>query len=334
MVIAYILASALAFLLARYGTPIARSAALRFGVVDQPDGNLKNHAEPVPYFGGLAIYLAVLIPLCLFYEFDARILSILLAGTLVLLLGLIDDFGVLTPGAKFVGQIIAAIVLVKGDVIMRVETFPLWLNLTMTMLWLVGMTNALNIIDIMDGLAAGIALIGSLVLFVVALINHDTMIAIFTATLAGGLIGFLPYNFRPARIYMGDTGSMFLGLTLGTLAIIGDYSDRNRLAFLNPLLIFGVAIFDTIYVMILRTLQGRTPFLGSRDHFAVRLKLIGWPVDRIVLGSYLMAIVLGGAALLNIYLPVERSIALYGVVLIGFVILGWRLSKIQITHGN
>ncbi|HJZ13589.1 MAG TPA: MraY family glycosyltransferase [Acidobacteriota bacterium] len=334
MVIAYILASALAFLLARYGTPIARSAALRFGVVDQPDGNLKNHAEPVPYFGGLAIYLAVLIPLCLFYEFDARILSILLAGTLVLLLGLIDDFGVLTPGAKFVGQIIAAIVLVKGDVIMRVETFPLWLNLTMTMLWLVGMTNALNIIDIMDGLAAGIALIGSLVLFVVALINHDTMIAIFTATLAGGLIGFLPYNFRPARIYMGDTGSMFLGLTLGTLAIIGDYSDRNRLAFLNPLLIFGVAIFDTIYVMILRVLQGRTPFLGSRDHFAVRLKLIGWPVDRIVLGSYLMAIVLGGAALLNIYLPVERSIALYGVVLIGFVILGWRLSKIQITHGN
>ena len=334
MVIAYILASALAFLLARYGTPIARSAALRFGVVDQPDGNLKNHAEPVPYFGGLAIYLAVLIPLCLFYEFDARILSILLAGTLVLLLGLIDDFGVLTPGAKFVGQIIAAIVLVKGDVIMRVETFPLWLNLTMTMLWLVGMTNALNIIDIMDGLAAGIALIGSLVLFVVALINHDTMIAIFTATLAGGLIGFLPYNFRPARIYMGDTGSMFLGLTLGTLAIIGDYSDRNRLAFLNPLLIFGVAIFDTIYVMILRVLQGRTPFLGSRDHFAVRLKLIGWPVDRIVLGSYLMAIVLGGAALLNIYLPVERSIALYGVVLMGFVILGWRLSKIPITHGN
>ena len=334
MVIAYILASALAFLLARYGTPIARSAALRFGVVDQPDGNLKNHAEPVPYFGGLAIYLAVLIPLCLFYEFDARILSILLAGTLVLLLGLIDDFGVLTPGAKFVGQIIAAIVLVKGDVIMRVETFPLWLNLTMTMLWLVGMTNALNIIDIMDGLAAGIALIGSLVLFVVALINHDTMIAIFTATLAGGLIGFLPYNFRPARIYMGDTGSMFLGLTLGTLAIIGDYSDRNRLAFFNPLLIFGVAIFDTIYVMILRVLQGRTPFLGSRDHFAVRLKLIGWPVNRIVMGSYLMAIVLGGAALLNIYLPVERSIALYGVVLIGFVILGWRLSKIQITHGN
>ena len=172
MTIPFVLAGVLAFLLARYGTPLARAAALRFGVVDQPDGKLKDHLEAVPYFGGLSIYLSVLIPLCLFYEFDARILSILLAGTLVLLLGLIDDFGVLTPAAKFIGQVIAATVLIKGDVMIRVETFPIWVNLVLTILWIVGMTNALNIIDIMDGLSAGIALIGSLILFVVALINQ------------------------------------------------------------------------------------------------------------------------------------------------------------------
>ena len=116
MVFSFLFPALLAFLLALYGTPIARAAALRFGVVDNPDGRLKTQREPVPYFGGLAIYLAVLIPLCLFYEFDERILSILLAGTLVLLLGLIDDFGVLTPAAKFVGQAIAAIEIGRAHV--------------------------------------------------------------------------------------------------------------------------------------------------------------------------------------------------------------------------
>src|SRR5262245_32149897 len=124
MILAYLLASLLSFLLALYGTPIARAAAIRFGVVDNPDGRLKNQQDPVPYFGGLAIYLAVLIPLCLFYSFDARILSILLAATLVLLLGLIDDFGVLTPMAKFLGQVVAVFVLMKGDVLIRVQAFP------------------------------------------------------------------------------------------------------------------------------------------------------------------------------------------------------------------
>src|SRR5437773_1508957 len=122
MAVSYCFASLLAFPLALYGTPIARAAALRFGIVDQPDGRLKNQTKPVPYFGGLAIYLSVLIPLCLFYTFDSRILSILLAGTLVLLLGLIDDFGVLTPGAKFSGQAIAAFVLIKGDIVIRVAS--------------------------------------------------------------------------------------------------------------------------------------------------------------------------------------------------------------------
>jgi UDP-GlcNAc:undecaprenyl-phosphate GlcNAc-1-phosphate transferase len=331
MVWSYFFASVLAFLLARYGTPIARAAALRFGVVDEPDGKLKNHAEPVPYFGGLAVYLAVLIPLCLFYTFDARILAVLLAGSLVLLLGLIDDFGVLTPAAKFIGQLIAAIVLVKGDVWIRVESFPLSLNLILTILWVIGMTNAFNIIDIMDGLSAGIALIGSIVLFIVALLNQHHMIAIFTITLVGSLAGFLPYNFRPAKIYMGDTGSMFLGMTLGALAIIGDYSDRNRLAFFNPVLIFGVAIFDTVYVMLLRAIRGRAVFLGSRDHFALRLKTIGWTTERIVLGCYFLAILLGGVALLNMYLTAQISIVLYSLVLLFFLMLGWYLARVKVS---
>ena len=331
MIVTYLSAYVLAFLLALYGTPIARKAALRFGVVDNPDGRLKTQKDPVPYLGGLAIYLAVLIPLCFFYTFDTRLLAILLAGTLVLLLGLIDDFGVLTPAAKFIGQIIAAIVLVKGDVLIRIQSLPPTWNFILTILWLVGMANALNIIDIMDGLSAGIALCSSICLFLVAVLNGHEMIAIFTIILVGSLAGFIPYNFRPAKIYMGDTGSMFLGLTLGALSIIGDYTQHNRLAFFNPLIIFGVAIFDTLFVMVLRILRGRSPFLGSPDHFAIRLNRKGWPVKRIVLLAYVLAMVLGGLAILNMYLPEESSLALYGSTLLFFIFLGFGLSRIKVA---
>ncbi|HSP05556.1 MAG TPA: MraY family glycosyltransferase [Acidobacteriota bacterium] len=327
----YVLSSMLAFLLAIYGTPLAREAALRFGVVDAPDGRLKNQEEPVPYMGGLAIYIAVLIPLCLLYTFDSRILAILLSGTLVLLLGLIDDFGVLTPTAKLLGQIIAATVLIKGEVLIHVASFPFWVNLTLTFLWIIGMTNAMNIIDIMDGLAAGVAIVASFVLFIVAVINNHTMIAIFTLTLTGSLAGFLRYNFRPAKIYMGDAGSMFLGLSLGALAIIGDYSAHNRLAFFNPLMIFGVALFDTVYVMILRTAKGRSMFLGSKDHFALRLKVKGWPVVRIVIFSYVVTTILGGLALWNMYMEPSQSLVIYGSILLFFLAMGIWLARIRMT---
>ena len=331
MIWQFILAGVLAFLVALYGTPIARAAALRFGVVDQPDGKLKNHGTAVPYFGGLAIYLAVLIPLCLFYQFERSVLAILLAGTLVLILGLIDDFGVLTPAAKFIGQFIAAVVLVKGDILIRVEAFHPYVNLFLTLLWIIGMANAMNIVDIMDGLAAGIALIGSAFLFVVALMNRYDMIGMFAVTLFGSLAGFLPYNFRPAKIYMGDAGSMFLGMMLGTLAILVDYSATNTLAFLNPILFFGVAIFDTMYVMLLRAINGRSMFLGSKDHFAVRLKSAGWSINRIVLTAYSVALLLGISAIFNMFLPTESSVILYVLVSAIFVLVGWRLSRIKVA---
>jgi UDP-GlcNAc:undecaprenyl-phosphate GlcNAc-1-phosphate transferase len=331
MIWQFILAGVLAFLVAIYGTPVARAAALRFGVVDHPDGRLKKHESAVPYFGGLSIYLAVLIPLCLFYQFERSVLAILLAGTLVLILGLIDDFGVLTPAAKFIGQFLAAIVLVKADILIRVEMFHPYVNLFLTLFWIIGMTNAINIIDIMDGLAAGVALIACMFLLTVSLMNEHHMIAIFTVTLVGSLAGFLPYNFQPAKIYMGDAGSMFLGLMLGTLAIMGDYSDTNKLAFLNPILFFGVAIFDTMYVMLLRAIHGRSMFLGSKDHFAIRLKMAGWSTKKIVLAAYITGSFLGGVALFNMYLPTESSIIVYCILCGVFVILGWRLARINVA---
>src|SRR5207245_5297251 len=223
----YFLTVVLALLLALYGVPVARRAALQFNVVDRPDGRLKHQAEPVLYFGGLAVYLAFLISLALTIEFRQDVLGLILGGTLMVMLGLIDDFGVLKPWPKLVGQLIAVFVLIRSGIRIEIAAFPEWLDLLLTVLWMIGIINAFNIIDVMDGLAGGVGVIACAWLFVVALVNQDAMVAMVLAALAGSLIGFLRYNVHPAKIYLGDTGSLFLGLMLGALAMLGKYRAVN-----------------------------------------------------------------------------------------------------------
>lgn len=305
----FFLSPLLSFAFALYGTPLAMKAAFKFGIVDRPDGNLKVHKAPVPYLGGLAIYLAYLLSLAFTFEFSQDLLGILLGGTIIVLLGLIDDFGVLTPEVKFMGQFIAAFVLVKSGTMIYLAFIPLWLRVFLTALWIVGVTNAFNIIDVMDGLSAGVAMVAAVTLSIVALMNGKIMVAIMAITLAGSLLGFLRYNFNPARIYMGDTGSMFLGFTLAALSIgntVGSYTRTNFFGFLAPVLILGVPIFDTLLVMFFRTRRGISMFHGSNDHFAIRLKRVGWPVRRVVIASYMASCMLSAWAivLINIsYMP-------------------------------
>ncbi|MGA2192324.1 MAG: MraY family glycosyltransferase [Nitrospirota bacterium] len=306
----YSLTFVLSLLLALYGTPIARLAAIKFGIVDKPDGNLKVQREPVPYLGGLAIYMAFLLSLSLTFQFNQQLLGIMLGGTIIVLLGLIDDFGVLTPEVKFIGQIIAAIVLIKSGTMIYLAFIPFWLRLFLTGLWIVGITNAFNIIDVMDGLSSGVAAVAAITLSVVALMNGKMTVAIMAIALSGAAIGFLRYNFSPARIYMGDTGSMFLGFTLAALSVgntIGSYTKINFFGFLAPVLILGVPIFDMLLVMFFRLRRGQSIFHGSNDHYAIRLRSIGWPVRRITVASYFAAALLSAWALVLIsvsYRPV------------------------------
>jgi len=333
----YLFTLALSFLLALYGTPLARQAAIKYGIVDKPDGNLKNQGEPVPYLGGLAIYMAFLLSLSLTFEFSRELLGVMLGGTIIVLLGLIDDFGVLTPEVKLVGQIIAAFVLIKSGTMIYLTFIPFWLRLFLTGLWIVGITNAFNIIDIMDGLSAGVAALAALTLSVVALTNGKLTVAIMAVALGGAALGFLRYNFNPARIYMGDTGSMFLGYTLAALSIgntIGSYTKTNFFGFLAPVLILGVPIFDTMLVMFFRFRRGQSMFHGSNDHYAVRLKRIGWSVRKIVLVSYLVAAMLSAWALVLInvsYLPFLY--AALGALAVSALGLAYLLGKIN-TGGD
>jgi UDP-GlcNAc:undecaprenyl-phosphate GlcNAc-1-phosphate transferase len=293
-----ILTGILAFMMAIYGVPLARRAALKYGIVDAPDGNLKHQREPVPYFGGLAIYIAFLMSLVFTFEFRHDVLGIILGGTIVVMLGLIDDFGVLTPATKLVGQLLAVFVLIKSGIKIEIAALPDWLDLVLTMFWMVGLINAFNLLDIMDGLSAGVGAVSASCLLVVAILQGDQTIAFMLAALIGSLVGFLRYNWQPATIYMGDTGAMFIGLLLGAMTMIEQYPSSHPVSLLTPVFILGIPIFDTLFVMYIRYMRGLPVFWGSPDHIAIRLRHWGMSVPQIVMTSCVATAVVGGIGLL------------------------------------
>jgi len=301
------LGASLAMLLAGILTPVVGAAAARFGIVDRPDGRLKNHPRPVPYLGGLALGLSFLLALSLLFRYDQKMTGVLLAGAVALLLGLVDDLGSLTWRAKFAGQGLAVLVLLKSGVMMNIAVLPPWMNAMLSALWLLGLINALNLIDISDGLAPGVALFASAAFLVVAVFDGAALLAILAATLFGALAGFAPYNFFPARIYLGDAGSMFLGLTLGGIS------------------------FDMAYVMLLRALRGRSPFLGSPDHLAVRLRRLGWSPQRIALAACLTTAGTSAAGISLLFLPAR--LAFWPVLLVvgGLGVIGLALARVDVT---
>ncbi|OGW64667.1 MAG: hypothetical protein A3H49_12910 [Nitrospirae bacterium RIFCSPLOWO2_02_FULL_62_14] len=322
----------LSLLLSLYGVPMARQAALAFNVVDRPDGRLKFQAEPVPYFGGLAVYLAFLISLALTFEFRQEVLGLVLAGTLMVMVGLIDDFGVLKPWPKLVGQLIAVFVLIRSGIRIEIAALPDWLAIALTVFWMIGVINAVNIIDVMDGLAGGVSLVACFWLFVVAVINQDMMIAVMLAALAGSLIGFLRFNFHPARIYLGDSGSLFIGLMLGALAMIGKYTAVNPVALLAPVFVLGVPIFDTLFVMYIRKLRRLPVFLGSPDHFALRLRRWALPVPQVAALSYAVSFALGAVGVGMMFAQTDLALGLVaGTILMGIVAAIW-LKRIDMSE--
>lgn len=294
----YFLTFFLAFLFSLYLTPLFRKAAIRFDIVDRPGGDLKNHKKPVPYLGGLAIYVSFLLALSITFGFSKEVLGTLLAGSIVLIIGLIDDFGVLSPWVKLVGQSLAAVVLIKSSIFIKLTFIPTWVSIPLSFLWILAITNAFNLIDVMDGLSAGVAFCSTIFLFSVAVMNDRIMIAMLLTGFSGAILGFLKYNVYPARIYMGDAGSLFIGLTIGSLAMINSYTINTRLACLAPIIILGVPIFDMLFVMYIRWKRNLPVMLGSPDHFALRLRKWRFSTKQTVLISYILSLFLGVMGLL------------------------------------
>lgn len=312
-------------------TPRVRDAAIRFGIVDRPDGKLKNHGEPVAYLGGLAVYLSFLLALSLTLTFEREVLGLLLAGTIVVLVGLVDDLGSLTPWQKLTGQAVAVVVLVKSGIVIQLTFVPEWLAIPLSAVWLLAATNAFNLIDIMDGLSAGTAAVAAMALLVVADENGRVASATMLAALAGSCLGFLRYNSQPARIYLGDAGSLFVGLMLGAMAMDNAYTGVNPLAALGPALILGVPLFDMAFVMYVRKRRGLPVMLGSPDHVALRLRKWRLSVRQTVGASYVATAVLGGAAVAMTRVSLETASAILAAILAASLLLAIFLKRIDMS---
>jgi UDP-GlcNAc:undecaprenyl-phosphate GlcNAc-1-phosphate transferase len=330
-VLSYVVTFAVATVLSSVLTPRLREAAIRFGIVDRPDGNLKTHREPIPYLGGLAIYLSFLLALALTFRFGEQVLGILLAGSIVVILGLVDDLGQLGPWTKLAGQLVAVLVLIKSGIYIQLTILHPAAAVALSVIWMLAVINAFNLIDIMDGLSAGTAAVAAGTLLVVAELNGNATAAVMLAGLAGSCSGFLRYNFEPARIYMGDTGSMFLGLLLGALAMDLAYTDRNPIAALAPALILGVPVFDMMFVMYVRRRRGLPVMLGSPDHVALRLRKWRLSTRQTVVVSYGATASLGLAALAMTLLPTTGALGVLVGVLFGGVIAGLLLKRIDMS---
>ncbi len=329
--ILYFLTFALAFLFSLYLTPLFKQAALKFGIIDKPQGPLKKHAEPVPYLGGLAVYLSFLLATGFIHQYSREVLGILLAGAIIVILGLIDDLGVLSPRVKLLGQFIAACVLVKASIYIKLAILPLWVAIPLTLLWIMAITNAFNLIDIMDGLASGVGAIAALVLVIVNYQSGRELVVPLSIALAGSLLGFLRYNFRPARIYLGDAGSLFVGLMLAALSMNGAYTRVSLLGAVAPILILGVPIFDMLLVMYIRFRRGIPIMQGSPDHFALRLRKWRFSVEATVVSSYVAAVLLGVLALVLTRVNTLAVCMIVSLALLVCVALGYYLRKVDMT---
>lgn len=321
----------LAFLLSIYLTPLFKQAALKFGIVDKPDRPLKKQSEPVPYLGGLAVYLSFLLTTGFIYQYSREVLAILLAGAIIVILGLIDDFGVLSPKVKLLGQFVAACVLVKASIYIKLAILPIWIAIPLTILWIMAITNAFNLIDIMDGLASGVGAIAALILVIVNYRSGKELIVPLSIALAGSLIGFLRYNFRPAGIYLGDTGSLFIGLMLAALSMNGAYTRVSLFGVIAPILILGVPIFDMLLVMYIRFRRGIPIMHGSPDHFALRLRKWRLTVEQTVLLSYATAAMLGLLALILVRMDTPSAVLMAFGVLIASLAIAYYLKKIDMS---
>lgn len=303
----FALAFATAMGITLFVTPLTISVALKFKIQDTPDGRLKKHTLPTPYLGGLAVAAAFVVAFGLLSSRDDTTYSegtgILASGFMVLLLGLYDDLLNLSPSVKFLGQVLAAVVLYKADIHIDIESLPEWANLALTVLWVTGVANAFNLLDIMDGLASGTALVVTLFLFVISVSVQDSQMVPFMAiTLAGALAGYLRFNWNPARIFLGDTGSLFIGFMIGALTMLVSYSDYNgQVALAAPLILLAVPLFDTAFVAWHRARKGIPFFRGSPDHFPLRLRESGLSVKAVAWSVIGASTVLGAMAMLLVF---------------------------------
>lgn len=314
----YIISFVLALIVAFSFTPVVRKISFSVGAVDVPKDSRRMHNKPIARLGGLAIFAGFIVSLMFgiigtYLNIsgivpDRELLGLLAGAVIIVALGVIDDIKQLGPKIKLLVQIIAALtcVLISGTRIVNITNpfvesgttqFSDFVSYPLTIIWIVGVTNAVNLIDGLDGLAAGVSSISYLSLFFVSLITGDVDSALITVILAGSTLGFLPYNFNPAKIFMGDTGATFLGFTLSIISIQGMLKSYAALSIAVPLLVLGLPLFDTLSTIFRRVLNRKPIMQADRGHLHHKLIDMGYSHKQTVLVMYTLSATLGLSAI-------------------------------------
>ena len=296
-----------AFVVSFLMCPMVKSFAYKIGAIDVPKDNRRMHKKPVPRLGGLAIFLGFIVSMLLFVKIDHQMQGILLGASIIVVLGVVDDMSPLRAYFKFCVQIFAALVAVFHGVVIQTLSNPNvfaespywdlgWLAVPITVLWIVGITNAVNLIDGLDGLACGVSTISAISMLVIALLVSEGDVALVMASLVGACLGFLPFNNNPAKMFMGDTGSTFLGYILATISIQGLFKYYAIVSFAVPFLILGLPMFDTLFAIIRRLAHGQNPMAPDRGHIHHRLIDMGLNQKQAVAALYVISSILGLSA--------------------------------------
>lgn len=312
-------------------TPLVKRLAFRIGAVDVPKDDRRMHKKPTALLGGLAIFLGFLISTLAFVPLhddggllNRKLIGVLAGCTLIVIVGIFDDRYALSAKLKLALQIVAALIPVSQGVIIDIIAVPKFIDefgyldlgyfaAPLTVLWIVGITNAVNLLDGLDGLAVGVASISSVTLLCIALMVGEPEIVLITAALAGACFGFLPYNFNPAKLFMGDTGALFLGFILSTLAVMGLFKGYAVISLAAPILILGLPIFDTS-AAILRRMHHHQPIMSpDRSHLHHRLVDAGLSQKQAVVVIYVLCALL---CIIAVALVSTKAVSVLVVILI------------------
>lgn len=320
VVLALVVALIVSFLM----TPIVKTFAYKVGAIDVPKDARRMHHVPIPRLGGLAIFIGFMVSILLFVDIrgDHQMQGILMGAVVIVILGVVDDITPLPAMFKFVIQIIAALIPTLHGVVIHVISNPnltssnaYWnmgkLSIPITVLWIVAITNSVNLIDGLDGLANGVSAISATTVLVIAMLVSETQVSIVMAALVGACVGFMPYNTNPAKIFMGDTGATFLGFILATMSIQGLFKFYAIISFAVPFLILGLPIFDTAFAFIRRIAHGQSPMQADRSHIHHRLIDMGLSQKQAVATLYVVSAILGLSAVVLTTSGEEKAMILF-----------------------
>ncbi len=336
-IIKLILCFSVAFGVSLASTPFVKVLAYKIGAIDVPKDARRVHDHPIPRLGGLAIFYGFLISILCFATVDTQLKGIIIGCLIIVAVGIVDDVKQLGAKVKFALQIVTALVVVFHGVTIKYISVPSFIveggilplgvmSIPITIIWIVGVTNAVNLIDGLDGLAVGVSSIATFSLFFIAILTSEIQIAVMTAALAGACLGFLPYNFNPAKIFMGDTGSTFLGFMLSVICIQGLFKGYVIISFIVPFLILGLPIFDTGFAIVRRIWNKKPIMAPDRGHLHHRLMDMGFSQKQTVAILYVITSILAMSAVVVLEGGAYWA-AVFVIAIVLFVIFAYKFYK-------